>query len=208
MLPMRAALRAGVALFNTGEHHAAHDPWEERWLQLERETLDERLLHGLIQYAAAVHHARRRNWSGATGLAESAAGYLADLPPEYRDVNVGEVRTYLAALRADPERVERGPPLALRHDGCALAPSGLDFEATALAALALAEEYDRYDEEVVERAVEYAREERAEDVRTRFIGLVTEFVRNVERRDLVHQRLRQHVERRESKEDDVKRLFE
>ena len=71
---MREHLRAGIAVYNAGEYHAAHDAWEDYWLDLERGTDDERLLHGLIQFTAAVHHAEERNWEGAVGLAESATG--------------------------------------------------------------------------------------------------------------------------------------
>jgi len=69
---MEAHLRAGIAVFNGGGYHTAHDCWEARWLDLESGTDDERFLHGLIQYTAAVHHASERNWGGATGLADGA----------------------------------------------------------------------------------------------------------------------------------------
>jgi len=212
---MDAALRAGVALFTAGEYHAAHDPWEAVWLDLESGTDDERLLHGLIQYTAALHHASGRNWSGATGLAGSARAYLADLPPDYRGVNVGDVRPYLAGLAADPERVERGPPVPLTLDGraLALAELGDDPDAAALAAEAIVEEYDRYDEDVVERAIGFARdevaaEERGETVSTRFVALVADFVGDAPRRDLIYRRLADHVERRVQRERDVDGLFE
>jgi predicted metal-dependent hydrolase len=73
---MESHLRAGVAVYNAGQYHAAHDAWEDHWLDLEQGTDDEQFLHGLIQFTAAVHHARTRNWSGATGLASSARDYL------------------------------------------------------------------------------------------------------------------------------------
>ncbi|PSQ57296.1 MAG: DUF309 domain-containing protein [Halobacteriales archaeon SW_9_67_25] len=98
---MDAHLRAGVAIYNAGGHHAAHDAWEDHWLGLEPGTDDERFLHGLIQFTAAVYHARNRNWSGATGLADSACEYLVDLPAGYREVNVREVRAYLSVLGAE-----------------------------------------------------------------------------------------------------------
>ena len=31
-------LRAGAALFNAGHYLAAHEPWEERWLQDPRDA--------------------------------------------------------------------------------------------------------------------------------------------------------------------------
>ena len=205
---MDDAVRAGVAIFNAGGYHAAHDAWEDRWLDLERGSDDERFLHGLIQYTAAVYHARNRNWSGATGLAESAGEYLADLPADYRGVNVGDVRTYLCRLRADPELIERRRPLSLTVEGRRLAPADLDFDAAAVAALVLAEEAEAYDEAVLERAVEFARRERQAGSRTRFIAFVMDFASDPERRPLIYQRLREHVERRESRRRDVEGLFD
>jgi predicted metal-dependent hydrolase len=205
---MDAHLRAGVAIYNAGHYHAAHDAWEDHWLDLESGTDDERFLHGLIQFTAAVYHARNRNWSGATGLAESGGGYLTDLPETYRGVNVGEVRAFLAALERDPERIERGPAPALAHEGGALALGNLDFPATAVAADVLAEELG-YDEEVVEQAIEYARADLdAGDEGSRFVTFLFDFVRDAENRGIVVQRLGEHVQRRESRENDVEGLFE
>ena len=204
------ALRAGVAVHNAGEYHAAHDAWEDRWLDLDRDTDDERLLHGLIQMTAAVHHARNRNWAGATGLADSAGDYLADLPADYRGVNVGAVREYLRRLRADPEDVERRRPLLLRHRGRALELADLDVGAAAVAATVLAEEYAAYDEGVVARAVEYAREEVADETgaETRFVSLVMDFAAEGAHRPVVYRRLREHVERRRQRDRDVEGLFD
>jgi hypothetical protein len=209
---MDASLRAGIAVYNIGEHHAAHDAWEERWLELTDGTDDERFLHGLIQFTAAVYHARRRNWSGATGLADSAGDYLEGLSTTYRGVNVGEVRTFLATLAADPEVIERRRPLALTYEGRRLRPADLAPAATGIVATLLAEEYaDRYDPEIVDRAVQYAREERAADEgQSRFTALVADFAgaHDSDRRALVYQRLADHVDRRRSRERDVAGLFD
>lgn len=205
---MEDALRAGIAVYNDGEFHAAHDAWEDRWLGLESGSDEERLLHGLIQFTAAVFHARNRNWSGAAGLAASAVEYLEALPPDYRGVNVEAVRAYLRRLGADPEYVERERPLPLTHEGEAVGLSDLDFEAAALAAGVLAGEYDRFDATVVDRAVAFAREELAGGVRTRFIALVMDFAADAAHRDLVYRRLAAHVEERERRERDVDGLFD
>jgi len=204
---MDAQLRAGVAVYNAGHYHAAHDAWEERWLDLPAGD-DERFLHGLIQFTAAVYHARNRNWSGATGLAESGGEYLADLPADYRGVDVGRVREYLAALERDPERVERAPAPALTYEGAALALADLDFDAAAVAAAVLAEELG-YDEGVIERAVEYARTDlESGDEGSQFVTFVLDFVRDPDSRPIVAQRLSEHVDRREHRESDVDGLFE
>jgi predicted metal-dependent hydrolase len=205
---METHLRAGVAVYNAGGYHAAHDAWEAHWLDLDPGADDEQFLHGLIQFTAAVFHARNQNWSGATGLAGSGREYLAALPADYRAVNVGDVRRYLAALEADPELIERRQPLVLTHGGDRLTPSDLEFEATAVAAEVLAEEHG-YDEELVDRGIEYARADlEAEGTGGPFVSLLFDFVRDPAHRDIVVQRLSEHLDRRESREDDVSGLFD
>ena len=200
------AVAAGVAIYNVGEHHAAHDAWEDEWLALEAGTDDERLLHGLIQFTAAVYHGRRRNWSGARKLSESASGYLDGLGPDRRGVDLDGVREHLRRLGADPEYAERARPPALRYRGRALEPATLEVDALDIAAAVIAEEYG-FDGMVVGRAVDYARAE-AETAQSRFRGLVVDFVGERERRGLVYDRLEGHVARRRRKETDVDGLFE
>jgi len=203
---MEERLRAGIAVYNAGEHHAAHDAWEARWLDLPEGSDDERFLHGLIQFTAAVYHARNRNWSGATGLATSAVEYLAPLPDDYREVNVGAARRYLRALAADPEVIERARPLALTHRGEALALDDLAVAEIGVAAAVFADE-GGYDESVVADAARYAREESESGEGARYVALVTDFATDPDRRDLVYQRLRALVERRRRRESDVEGLF-
>jgi len=205
---MEVPLRAGIAVYNAGHHHAAHDAWEPHWLALGSGTDDERFLHGLIQFTAAVFHAHNRNWSGAAGLAESAVDYLDGLPDDYREVNVETVRTYLAALARDPERIERTPAPALTYGGDALSLDDLDFDATAVAADVLAEELD-YDEALVEQATEYARADiGADEASSPFVTLLFDFVREPSNRALIVQRLEEHATRRAARESDVEGLFE
>jgi hypothetical protein len=205
---MEAHLRAGVAIFNAGEHHAAHDAWEAYWLDLESGTDDEVFLHGLIQYTAAVYHACNRNWSGATGLAESAREYLAALPATYRGVDVASLREYLDSLQADPELAEQHSPRPITHEGTTVTLTDLDFEETCLAAGVLAEEHG-YDEAIIEQATTFARADLdAERTGSRFVTLLFDFVREPDDRPIIAQRLSEHVRRRASKERDVSGLFE
>ncbi|PSP89107.1 DUF309 domain-containing protein [Halobacteriales archaeon QS_4_69_34] len=209
---MDAHLRAGIAVYNAGGYHAAHDAWEERWLALDRGgdgSDDERFLHGLIQFTAAVHHATERNWAGATGLAESAREYLGGLPETYRGVNVADAREYLAALGDDPELIERGPPPKLTHEARALGLGDLDVAACAVAAEVFAEAFEEFEAATIERAVEYARADfDSGEATSAFVTLVCDFVREPERRGLVYQRLREHTERRAARDADVEGLFE
>lgn len=205
---MDAHLRAGIAIYNAGGYHAAHDAWEDHWLDLKSGTDDERFLHGLIQFTAAVFHARNGNWSGATGLAESGREYLAGLGVAYRGVDIAPVRDFLRTLARDPEVIERGPPLALRHDGTRLLPTDLDFESTAIAATVLAEEHG-YDEPMVEQAVTYARNDLNDGAaESPFVTFLFDFVREPENRGIIAQRLGEHVTRRKHRESDVEGLFD
>jgi hypothetical protein len=206
---MRAALRAGVAVYNAGEYHAAHDAWEDRWLELDAGTDDERLLHGLIQFTGALHHARTGNWAGLSGLVASAREYLDGLPADYRGIDLDAVRGYLDALHDDPEHVERAGPPPMTHEGAAVGLADLEFEAAAVAAAVFAEELDAYDEATLERAVERARADldRGEET-SPLVALVIDFAAEPEHRGLVYQRLEGHLDRREHERSDVEGLFD
>ncbi|MFA9414865.1 DUF309 domain-containing protein [Natrinema sp. HArc-T2] len=204
---MRDHLRAGVAIFNDGYYHAAHDAWEDHWLDLEAGSDDERLLHGLIQYSGAVVHARERNWTGAVGLAESAQTYLAPLPADYRELALEPVRSSLTGLATDPELIERQSPIQIEHEGTAPTLSDLDIGPTTIAAVVFAEVFG-YDEEPIEQARAYAqRDLEAGDDASQFITLLFDFVREDEHRGIVFQRLKEHVDRRQAREKDVEGLF-
>lgn len=207
--PERTAnLRAGVAVYNAGHHHAAHDAWEEQWLELETGTDEEMFLHGLIQFTAAVHHAHRANWPGVTGLANSAREYLADLATDYHGINVGELRTWLEALERDPELIEREGAPQLTHNGRPLGLDDLEFPAAGIAATVIAEA-SGYDEPTIARAVEYASQELAAGRPTSpFVSLVFDFVQSPSDREIIVQRLGEHIDRRKGRENDVEGLFD
>ena len=204
---MRDALRAGVAIYNDGYYHAAHDAWEAHWLELETGTDDELLLHGLIQFTAAVYHATNRNWAGATGLAESAGDYLASLPETYRGVDVSAVRDELETFASDPGVIERRQPRSLTHEGEKVTLEGLKPAETFVAAAVLAEELG-YEERVVEDAIEFARGDLTEGGTSDFLALLHDFLTEPETRALVFDRLEGHVARERSKRDDVSGLFD
>jgi len=203
---MDQRLRAGLAVYNAGEYHAAHDAWEERWLDLEDGTPDERLLHGLIQYTAAVHHATNRNWAGAVGLAESGGAYLAEIPADYRGVDVERAREYLELLAADPERIERAPPWPLTIDGEVVSVAELSAAELGIAAATVAEDCG-FDEAVCQRAAERITADTA-DRESRIRALLEDFVGSAESRGIVFDRLREHVEREDARDRDVEGLFD
>jgi hypothetical protein len=203
---MDAHLRAGVAVYDAGRYHAAHDAWEDYWLGLAGGD-DERFLHGLIQFTAVVHHGTDANWEGARGLAESAGEYLADLPGDYRGVNLDDVRPFLARVAEDPQSVDWDAPPTLTYEGESVSYDDLDFESMAVAARVLAEA-DGYDESVIEDAVDYARRELDERGEGRFVGQLFAFVQEPDNRGFVYAHLSNHVERERGKDDDVAGLFD
>lgn len=204
---METSLRAGIAIYNAGAVHAAHDAWEDAWLALPDGSTDEQFLHGLIQFTAAIYHAENRNWSGAVGLSESAQQYLSELPSTYRGVDLPTVRRYLTALETDPERIERVSPPPLSYNGQPLSAADLDIDAITTAAAVVAADYDQYDDTVVDDAIEYAHEE-APGTQTQFIGLLVAFVDDHAHRDLLYRRLEAQVDRRRQKQQDVLGLFD
>jgi predicted metal-dependent hydrolase len=203
---MDAHLRAGIAVYNAGRYHAAHDAWEEYWLDLDSGD-DEQFLHGLIQFTAVVHHGTDGNWSGAEGLAESAGEYLDGLPADYRGVNLDAVRPFLARVADDPERVDWTDPPKLTRQDLVVGYDDLGFDATAVAAEVLAEA-DGYDDAVVADAVEYARSELNDQGEGRFVGQLFAFVRETANRSFVFAHLSNHVDRERQKDDDVAGLFD
>lgn len=206
MEDLSAHIRAGAAIYNAGEFHAAHDAWEELWLDMD-DGPDRDLLQGLIQFTAAVYHADQRNWAGTTGLAASGYEYLAGLGSTRHGVALESIRAYLTVLGQDPESIERRPPIKIALRGEPVIVDELPFEAVAIAARVLAAEYD-FDEALIEQTIDYGTADLAAETATSpFVTLLIDFVRG-EQREIVHQRLSEHAGRRAHKESDVEGLFD
>ena len=84
----------GAVLFDAGNYFEAHEVWEDAW-RATRDPEANRLLHGLIQSAAAAIKLRESNFRGASTLTDRAAANLAGLSDPSLDL-----RGVLAALRA------------------------------------------------------------------------------------------------------------
>jgi hypothetical protein len=210
-VPLDARLRAGVAVFNAGHYHAAHDAWEPPYRDAMGEERD--FLQGLIQYAAAAHHASRGNREGTQGLAESALGYLDGV--DSRGIDLEPVRAWLRDCRDDFDAVTGRRPPSLGRHGDRPSLSDLTYPAAAVAAPLVADATG-YDAAVLDAGASYALADLADDeVGSPFVTFVLDFLRGAEgaaddgtRRDVVVQRLRSHVERRQAREDDVTGLFD
>ena len=195
-------IRAGAALFNAGHYLAAHEPWEERWLDAPAGDRDD-CLQGLIQATAAVHKSQVDNRSGAVGLAKSAQQYLDGTSLRDASVDTEPLSAWLARLESDPGLGAREHPPPLQVDGTHVGVDGLEFPTASLAVEALAETRG---DEVVERAVEYAETDLATGRPTSpFVTLTLDYLTGGD--EIVRTRLAQHVERRETRDGDVSGLF-
>lgn len=75
----------GIAHFNAGEFWHAHEAWEELWLESESRLVE--FLQGLIQLAAAYHHAKRGTLRGAVRLFDASLAKLDAFPAGYCHVD-------------------------------------------------------------------------------------------------------------------------
>jgi uncharacterized protein YdhG (YjbR/CyaY superfamily) len=205
---MQTHLKAGIAIFNSGEFHAAHDAWEEQWLALEKDTLDERFLHGLIQYTAAIYHGTTRNWAGLRGLAESANEYLEPHSATYRAVSLAPIRAYLARLTSDPEHIEREYPPHISYNARPLSVNDLPLEEKFIVTAVLADEHESFDPEIVTRAIENAKEELDADRSSKYISLVSDFATSPDHRHVIYDRMATMITRQQQRDEDVAGLFD
>ncbi len=205
---MDAHLKAGIAIYNSGEFHAAHDAWEDHWLHLEKDTPDERFLHGLIQFTAAIYHGTTGNWTGLHGLASNASDYIAPLPNTYRHVSLEPIRAYLTHLAIDPEHIERQSPPKISYDGSILDVNDLSIDEQFIVASVLAEEYAAFDPEIIEHAIDNANQAIESNRSSTYIELVTDFASNSSHRQLIYDRLAAMVTRQQQRNEDVSGLFE
>lgn len=79
----------GVELFNQRRFFECHEVWEELWKPSMGET--RRLYQGLIQAAAALHHASRGNRAGALSVWSKAEAKLELSPGQHRGLSIVEL---------------------------------------------------------------------------------------------------------------------
>ena len=192
-------LRVGIALYNAGWYLAAHEPLEELWLDAAVGERDD-CLQGLIQSSAAVYKARRGNDAGATGLAESAVGYLTSCS----GVDAEALRSWLGDVAGDPAAARDTEPPELRLDGTAIGIYDLSPSEVVAAAEAVAEsEADT----LIKSAAGYVEGDLDDEMATSpFVTLTLDYISDPT--PIVRQRLAEHVERRQARESDVEGLFE
>jgi len=83
--PLPSDFSEGVAHFNSTEFWEAHESWEQLWLEADGDLVE--FYQGLIQLAAAYHHAKRGTLRGAVRLFDAALKRLAPFPPDYQNLD-------------------------------------------------------------------------------------------------------------------------
>ncbi|WP_415488618.1 DUF309 domain-containing protein [Candidatus Hikarchaeum yamanae] len=204
---LKVHLEAGIAIYNSGEYHAAHGAWERYWLKLEKGSEDRLFLQGLIQFTAIIYHGTNENWRGMRGLVESSLGYLEKIPEVYRGVDIGLIREYLIEISQDVESFsqEKIPIIAYRGDKMELA--GLEIESVFLAAEVISEEVEAYEYEIIKEAISYARGGFEEGKYKKIEQLIVAFVKNPDLRGMAYGQIRSRVERMRESGKDIKKLF-
>jgi len=82
---------------DAGQFFEAHEILESFWIAYHGDDRD--FFKGLIQAAAALHHAEAGNLAGARAVAERARRYLLPYSSHYGGVDVDEMLERLARLR-------------------------------------------------------------------------------------------------------------
>jgi predicted metal-dependent hydrolase len=105
----RAPLARGREAFNRGEFFAAHERWEEVWLELE--GAERVLVQGLIQIAAGLHHLQQgRPRPAARLLAKGREKLSRGVPAAFADLPVDAFAVEVARLLAELEAPRAGMP--------------------------------------------------------------------------------------------------
>jgi predicted metal-dependent hydrolase len=106
------ALAEGLRCYRTEEFFQAHEHWESVWLKCEQP--EKTFLQALIQIAAAFHHLRRNNLSGATSLLNGALRRLDQFTAVYERIEVAplreKVRSCLQAITVGEDTIQLCAP--------------------------------------------------------------------------------------------------
>jgi len=88
---------AGIDLYNSGEFHAAHDAWEERWMG-EVGPQEKLFLQAMIQSAVAFHHLDIGRPGAARQMYQRAKEKFAKLGrPVFMSLDLDEYQSQLDA---------------------------------------------------------------------------------------------------------------
>ena len=87
----------GIREFNAGDFYAAHDTWEDVWMDVRGP--ERPFFQGMIQVAVGYYHLTCKNYAGAEHLLTRGLRKLAAFTPGHRGLDTAElVRAAEAAL--------------------------------------------------------------------------------------------------------------
>ncbi len=103
---LRRAVVHGVAFYNAGAYHEAHDCFEDEWYNYGNGTAESAFLHGMVQVAAGAYkHFDFENDDGMRSLFGTALQYLRGVENDFYGVDLLDVRTVITNAQATPERL-------------------------------------------------------------------------------------------------------
>ncbi len=200
-------LKTGIAIYNSGEYHAAHGAWEMYWLKLEKGSEEKLFLQGLIQFTAIIYHCINKNWEGANGLSESSLRYLKDLPDSYKGVDIILIKDYIKNLKEDINSFSEHKIPYISYEGAKMELEDLGVKAAFIAAMVISEEIETYDSEVIEEAIYHIEQHIEGKERGKIEKLIVVFVKNSELRDLAYSQIKNRVEMIRNNEEVIEKLF-
>ena len=100
----------GIDLFNRGDYFAAHEVWEELWL--EAAAADRRFYQSLIQAAVALYHLGTGNRGGAERLYARGRAKMQAYRPRHLGIDVEALWAGMEAALAGaaPPQIAVEPP--------------------------------------------------------------------------------------------------
>ncbi len=200
-------LKAGIAIYNSGEYHAAHGAWERCWLKLEKGSRDKVFLQGLIQFTAIIYHGINENWKGMEGLVESSLVYLGEIPEIYRGVDIESVREYIIEMKKDVEVFSQENIPSINYEGEKMELEDLEIESTLIAAKVIAEEIEVYEYNIIKEAVGYVNEGLEDKKYKKIEQLIVTFVKVPDLREMAYEQIRNRMGRIRENRKDIKKLF-
>ena len=104
----RLEFEKACLLFDTEQYFEAHEVWEDLWNEASGPR--HAFLQGLIQIAAALHHAVNGNYNGTRKLFASALGYLETGRSDSLPVDVDQLRDHVLEFELALQRGESELP--------------------------------------------------------------------------------------------------
>ena len=200
-------LKVGIAIYNSGEYHAAHGAWERYWLKLEKGSRDKLFLQGLIQFTAIIYHGINENWKGMRGLVESSLVYLNEMPEVYRGVDIESIRECLIEMKKDVKAFSQENIPSINYEGGKMELEDLEIESAFVAAEVIAEEIEVYEYETIKEAIDYVKEGLEEKKYKKIEQLIVTFVKDPDLREMAYEQIRNRMGRIRENRKDIKKLF-